>query len=161
MRATQSGSKRAALAVPGVSIGVVSEPNERDLVYYDGTCGLCHGTVLFLLERDRDGDLFRFAPLQGDTFDAEVPPERRAGLPDSIVVQTTEGTLLSRSTGVIRLLRRLGGSWSFVAGLLWLVPKPLRDLGYRLVAATRRRLFKRPPGMCPLVPPELQDRFLP
>lgn len=132
-----------------------------DIVYYDGTCGLCHGTVVFLLKRDRDGELFRFAPLQGTTFDSDVPRERRSELPDSIVVQTPQGALLSRSTGVVRLLRRLGGSWRLVAGLLWLIPRPLRDLGYTLVAAMRRRLFKRPPAMCPLVPPELRPRFLP
>lgn len=139
----------------------MTQLSERDLVYYDGTCGLCHGTVLFLLKRDPAGDLFRFAPLQGTTFRAEVPVERRGDLPDSIVVQTADRELLYRSTGVVRLLRRLGGFWKFVATLLWLVPRPLRDLGYALVASTRRRLFKRPPDMCPVVPPALRDRFLP
>ena len=37
-----------------------------DQVFYDGHCGLCHRTVLFLLTRDRDGALFRFGPLFGE-----------------------------------------------------------------------------------------------
>lgn len=134
---------------------------QRDLVFYDGTCGLCHGWVRFLLRRDRDGNRFRYAPLQGETWVARVPAERRRELPDSVVIRTTEGDLLVESRGVIHLLRRLGGGWKVVAGLLWIVPRPLRDLGYRLVAAVRYRLFRRPQELCPIVPSELRERFLP
>ena len=40
----------------------------HELVFYDGRCGLCHHSVRFLLARDRDGALFRYAPLFGETF---------------------------------------------------------------------------------------------
>ena len=36
-----------------------------DLLFYDGTCGLCHRAVTFALARDPDGSRFRFAALQG------------------------------------------------------------------------------------------------
>lgn len=134
---------------------------ERDLIFYDGTCGLCHGWVRFLLRRDRDGTRFRYAPLQGETWVARVPAERRGELPDSVVVRTAEGDLLMESRGVVHLLRRLGGGWKVVAGLLWVVPPPLRDLGYRAIAAVRYRLFRRPQELCPIVPVELRGRFLP
>lgn len=137
------------------------EEAEHDLIFYDGTCGLCHGWVRFLLPRDRDGSRFRYAPLQGETWAGRVPAERRRELPDSVVVRTAEGDLLVESRGVIHLLRRLGGRWKVVAGLLWIVPRPLRDLGYRLVAAVRYRLFRRPQELCPIVPAELRERFLP
>lgn len=140
---------------------VMGDEAQRDLVFYDGTCGLCHGWVRFLLRRDRDGNRFRYAPLQGETWVARVPAERRRELPDSVVIRTTEGDLLVESRGVIHLLRRLGGGWKVVAGLLWIVPRPLRDLGYRLVAAVRYRLFRRPQELCPIVPAELWGRFLP
>lgn len=133
----------------------------RDLVFYDGTCGLCHGWVRFLLRRDRDGSRFRYAPLQGETWVARVSAERRRELPDSVVVRTAEGDLLVESRGVIHLLRRLGSGWKVAAGLLWIVPWPLRDLGYRLIAALRYRLFRRPRELCPIVPAELRERFLP
>lgn len=133
----------------------------RELVFYDGTCGLCHGVVRFLLRRDRDGSRFRYAPLQGETWVARVPAERRRELPDSVVVRTAEGDLLVESRGVIHLLRRLGGGWKVMAGLLWIVPRPLRDLGYRLIAAVRYRLFQRPQELCPILPEELRARFLP
>lgn len=139
----------------------MSDEAQRDLVFYDGTCGLCHGWVRFLLRRDRDGNRFRYAPLQGETWVARVPAERRRELPDSVVIRTAEGDLFAESRGVIHLLRRLGGGWKVVAALLWIVPRPLRDLGYRLVAAVRYRLFRRPQELCPIVPAELRGRFLP
>lgn len=139
----------------------MSDREKRDLVFYDGTCGLCHGWVRFLLRRDRDGRRFRYAPLQGETWVARVPAERQRELPDSVVVHTAGGDLLVESRGVLHLLRRLGGGWKVVAGLLWVVPPPLRDLGYRAIAAVRYRLFRRPQELCPIVPAELRGRFLP
>ena len=130
------------------------------ILFYDGGCGLCHGAVLFVLKRDREG-AFRFAPLEGETFTAEVPEPLRAALPDSLALKEADGRLLTRSTAVAALLRRLGGFWAFLGGLLWIIPRPLRNLGYDLVAKVRHRLFKKPEGACPLVPPELRGRFLP
>lgn len=133
-------------------------PTEKvDRVFYDGTCGLCHGTVRFLSKR-RGRARFRFAPMQGETFTERVPEGRRRELPDSVVVETAEGDLLVRSEATLHLLRRLGRPWSLLASGLSLVPRSLRDAGYDLVARSRRRFFRRPRGLCPVV--EGEDRRL-
>jgi predicted DCC family thiol-disulfide oxidoreductase YuxK len=129
-------------------------------IFYDGECGLCHGFVRFVVARDRPGR-FRFAPLQGTTYSTAVPGERRAGLPDSIVVAAADGRVLARSDAVAHVLATLGGGWRTLARMLLLVPRPLRDLGYDAVAAVRRRLFRRPPDLCPVVPRALRGRFEP
>ncbi len=127
-------------------------------VFYDGHCGLCHFTVRFVLLRDRAGR-FRFAPLEGATFRRTVPAQVRATLPDSVIVQTTEGELLSRSAAVFYLLNRLGGVWRILAAFGSIVPVTLRDRVYDWLAAVRHRLFPAPAAACPLVPPHLRDRF--
>ena len=129
------------------------------MVFYDGACGLCHRTVRFAIARDRDGRHFRFAALGGETFRRLVPEALRAGLPDSIVVLTPEGTLLVRSAAVIHMLKRIGGLWQLMGGLLALIPQGVRDLGYDGIARVRHRLFRRPPDACPVTPPELRARF--
>ena len=134
-------------------------PPER--IYFDGECGLCHRWVLFTLRRERGRALFRYAPLQGPTFTAEVPPARRASLPDSLVVSTSRGELLLRSAAVVHVLTRLGGAWGLLGGLLRLLPRGLRDWGYDRLAAVRKRLFRKPENACPLAPPELARRFDP
>ena len=130
------------------------------ILFYDGGCGLCHGAVRFVLKRDQKA-VFRFAPLQGEAFHELVPEAARLALPDSLVLREPEGRLLMRSSAIIALLRRLGGLWRLLGALLWIVPRPLRDFGYDLVAKVRHRLFKTPEGVCPIVPQPLRDRFLP
>ena len=138
----------------------MAERGEPDLLFYDGGCGLCHRSVRFVAAADREG-AFHFAPLGGEAFRARVPPERRAALPDSIVVWRADGTLRVRSDAAIHILLRLGGGWSLLAAVLDAVPRRLRDAGYDFVARRRARWFRRPEDSCPLVPPRLRARFVP
>jgi predicted DCC family thiol-disulfide oxidoreductase YuxK len=128
-------------------------------LYYDGSCGLCHRTVRFVLAEDRSGDAFRFAPIGGDRFQASIPEAERRALPDSLVLRTADGRLLTRSAGVLHLLARLGGLWRVAAIALRALPTAARDAAYDLVAAIRYRLFARPTESCPLVPASLRERF--
>jgi len=139
---------------------VPAAPNP-ELLFYDGHCGLCHRSVKFVLKHDRSGNAFRFAPLQGSTFQSRVFPEQRAALPDSIVVLTNTGSLLVRSDAFIHILRRLGGQWRFLAGVVDAIPRPLRDLAYDFVARVRYRIFGRRDDLCPILPPDMRKRFEP
>jgi predicted DCC family thiol-disulfide oxidoreductase YuxK len=132
-----------------------------EILFYDGHCGLCHRTVKFVLLHDRARGAFRFAPLQGETFQRLVPPEQRAGLPDSIVVRREDGVLLARSDAFIYILRRLGGGWGALAAILRVIPRPVRDAVYDLVARIRYRVFGRRDDLCPIVPADLRARFDP
>ena len=125
--------------------------SSTETLFYDGDCGVCHWAVKFVARRDPEGRAFRFAPLEGSTS-LELLGERR-DLPDSIV-------LLAES-GQMHVLIRLGGIWAWLGRLLWLVPRPLRDLGYDLFARVRHRLVRRPEAACPVLPPELRGRFDP
>jgi len=132
---------------------------EPDLIFYDGHCGLCHRWVKFVLPRDPDGSKFVFSPLQGETFAQAIPEDQRTALPDSIIVRTVDGELLTKSIAVLHILRRLGGVWALLAGVGRVIPRGLRDFGYGRVAAVRHKLFKRPSEACPLMPPALRGRF--
>jgi predicted DCC family thiol-disulfide oxidoreductase YuxK len=127
--------------------------------FYDGHCGLCQRSVRFFLAEDRSEKAFIFAPLQSEAFAAAIPPSERAGLPDSVVVRTAGGRLLVRSAAILHAMARLGGAWRLAAALARLVPRPLRDAAYDLVARLRHRLFARPPSMCPRMPERLRGRF--
>jgi predicted DCC family thiol-disulfide oxidoreductase YuxK len=132
-----------------------------EILFYDGHCGLCHRAVKFVLKHDRSGSAFRFAPLQGDTFRSRVSPEKRAGLPDSVVVLTADGNLLVRSNAFLHILRRLGGGWRTLAEVVGVIPRPLRDGAYNTVARIRYSVFGTRDDLCPIVPPALRARFDP
>ena len=82
------------------------QAGSKDTVFYDGSCGLCHRAVRFVLAEDRE-DSFRFAPLGGETFEQAVPQSARSGLPDSLLIATADGRLLTRARGVRHLLHAL------------------------------------------------------
>jgi predicted DCC family thiol-disulfide oxidoreductase YuxK len=140
---------------------VSDSSTDREILFYDGTCALCHRAVKFVLRHDREGQLFHFAPLGGERFLGKIPPEQRAGLPDSVVLRTKDGRLLVRSDAFLYICKRIGGGWKILAGALRLIPKPVRDHGYDLVARVRYRIFGRTEDWCPLIPAELRRRFEP
>jgi predicted DCC family thiol-disulfide oxidoreductase YuxK len=142
-------------------LGSVPSQPSPEILFYDGHCALCHRAVKFVLKHDRSGNAFRFAPLQGTTFQSRVLPEQRAALPDSVVVLTDAGSLLVRSDAFIHILRRLGRWWGFLAGGLAVIPRPLRDLVYDFIARIRYRVFGKREDVCPIVPSDMYARFDP
>jgi len=132
---------------------------QAERIFYDGPCGLCQRFVRFVVQRDRAGAKFRFAPLHGPTFESVVTVERRAAVPDSMVVLTSNDRLLIRSDSVIHVLRRLGGFWKFIALATSIIPRQLRDAVYDFIMRIRYRIFGRVDNVCPVTPPELRARF--
>ncbi|HVS19061.1 MAG TPA: DCC1-like thiol-disulfide oxidoreductase family protein [Planctomycetota bacterium] len=136
----------------------VADPH---VVLYDGLCGVCNRFNRFVLDRDRQGR-FVFAALQSATARALLEPHGAS--PDDLdtvwVVARGGGPerALSRSDAVLFVLRELGGVWSMAAWLR-VLPRPVRDLGYRVFARLRYRLLGRH-DTCPLPRPGETERFL-
>lgn len=131
------------------------------LVLYDGICGLCDLAVQWLLARDPKGALF-FAPLQGATARRVLGrhPELPKGT-DSILFVERDGAserLSWRSRALVRIARHLQGPARHLS-LLRFVPAFLADLGYRLVARVRYRIWGRREA-CRVPSPEERARFL-
>ena len=122
----------------------MTERDSISVVLYDGVCGLCNRLNQFLLKRDRY-DRFRFASLQSDVAAKLLQSHGTNAIDlDTVYVvvdygETTE-RLLSRSEAILHVLQRLGGIWS-VAAAGRIVPKPLRDAFYKVVATNRYRVF--------------------
>jgi predicted DCC family thiol-disulfide oxidoreductase YuxK len=134
-------------------------PDRRDHLFYDGTCGLCHRAIRFVIAEDRRGTAFTFAAIGGETFTRAIGAAEHAALGDSMIVRAKGGMLLSRSDAVLYILERLGGWWRVLAAALRLVPRAVRDLIYDAVARIRYRLFARPATVCPVLAPDLRSRF--
>lgn len=128
------------------------------VVLYDGTCGLCAKSVRWILKHERDHELM-FAPLQGPT--AEGLRERFANIPrdiDTVVFVDGDRAHL-RSKAFLHFAKHLRAPWRWAYALRWL-PGFVLNLGYRLVAATRYRIFGKVDS-CELPSPENRARFLP
>lgn len=128
------------------------------IVLFDGVCNLCNGAVRFIIRRDRKRH-FRYASLQGETgrllLSRHYPGP--GGAPDSIVL-IEDGQAHVRSDAVLRILRHLNPYRAFVPALR-LIPLPLRDFLYRLIADNRHRLFGKR-EQCMIPSPDMKTLFL-
>jgi len=124
-------------------------------VLFDGVCNLCNASINFVIDRDAEA-VFRFAPLQSDVGRALVA---ECGLVDEdSIVLVEDGRCYVRSDAALRIARRLDGAWRLL-GVLRIVPRPLRDAAYRVIARYRYRWFGKQDA-CRLPTPDLRVRFL-
>jgi predicted DCC family thiol-disulfide oxidoreductase YuxK len=139
--------------------GAKIEPGtgEGPVLFFDGVCGLCNRFIDFVISRDR-GAVFRFAPLQGETARTRLP-EADVREVNTMVLRDEQG-VFRKSTAAVRVLIRLGGVWRILGGALWLVPRPLRDAGYSLVARNRYAIFGKK-ETCRIPSAAERGRFLP
>lgn len=124
---------------------------------FDGICVLCNGFVRFLIRHD-PSERFHFASSTSAAGSAIFAAEGQdPDNPVSVVLVDGERRYVE-SDAIIRALIALGGIWR-VAALARIVPRPLRDAGYRFVARNRYRWFGRLDS-CPLPNSALANRFL-
>jgi predicted DCC family thiol-disulfide oxidoreductase YuxK len=131
------------------------------LVLYDGVCGFCDASVRWLLARD-PRDRLRFAPLQGPAAAGlrERHPEIGDSLDSIAYVDASDGSerVHLRSEAVFRILAELDPPWRWLA-ILRCLPRSLTDLGYRVFARLRYRVFGRLEA-CRVPTPAERRRFL-
>jgi len=139
----------------------------RLLVIFDGRCGLCNRAVRWFLVRDRR-DRLRFAASESPRVAGLLERhgicfEGSGAGPGTILVMRDAGgeaeCVLVRSDAVMALLAELPQPWPLVAVLLGWIPRPSRDLGYRLIARWRYRIWGRLES-CPIPTVEERGRFL-
>jgi predicted DCC family thiol-disulfide oxidoreductase YuxK len=127
------------------------------VILFDGECNLCNGFVGFVLPRVPAGN-FKFASLQSpfgqELLSGHALPTNTL---DSVVL-SEEGRVYSRSTAVLRILRRLSGLWPLLYAF-FLVPRPIRDAVYDFIGRNRYRWFGRRES-CLMPTPENRKRFL-
>jgi predicted DCC family thiol-disulfide oxidoreductase YuxK len=128
---------------------------------YDGVCGLCNHAVQTVIRHDRR-NVMRFAALQSSFGSAAL--ERHPALRDvdSVILLETfaDGSerVFIRSTAALRVAEYLGGVWSF-ALIARVIPTPVRDFFYDLIARYRYRFFGKYES-CLVPSPEIRARFL-
>lgn len=136
---------------------MVPTARPHGIVLFDGTCAFCERSVTFIATRD-PGGYFRFGASQTPAAQAVLAEfgETRESTRSIILIE--DGQLYRKSTAVLRIARRLPLPWSLAAAAL-LVPRPLRDAAYAVVAAVRHRIAGRS-NACEIPPPEIRERLI-
>ena len=122
---------------------IAGDPDSVNVLYFDGDCAFCSGAVRFLERRLHPSRKLRFVGLTSSAGIAEV-----ATMPEKIrkvdsVILLRNGKPYIRSAAAIRSLLHLRQPWPTLFPIFWLVPLPIRDLGYIIVAKLRHNLQAR------------------
>jgi len=127
------------------------------IVLFDGTCAFCAGVVKFIARRDPVG-YFRFGASQTPQGLALLAAHGVSGESAGTIVLIEDGAAYVRSTASLRVASRLVWPWRLLGAFL-IVPAPLRDPVYRIVATVRHRLAGRS-DVCAIPSPEILDRLI-
>jgi len=134
--------------------------DSRSVLLYDGDCGFCAGSVQFVLRHEPPAARARlaFAPLEGP-FGSRIRRQfpELDGVDSVVWYDPSIPSVRVRSAAALAAVAHLGGIWAVAAALGRLVPRPLRDAVYDLIA---RRRFEIAAPACLLPTPEERSRFL-
>ena len=129
----------------------------NSVILFDGICNFCSDSVKFIVKRDPMGK-FKFAPLQSETatdliakFDID-----NENL-DSIIL-FEDNTYYIKSTAVLKIAKQLNALWSLIYVFI-IIPRPIRDYFYDIVATNRYRWFGRK-EQCMVPNADIEKRFL-
>jgi predicted DCC family thiol-disulfide oxidoreductase YuxK len=131
--------------------------DDRAIVIFDGKCVMCSRLVQLILRRDTR---FRFRLLAAQS-PLGAALYRHYGL-DALDYETNilieNGLPKFKSDASIRILEQIGLPWS-MAKVGWLLPRPIRDWFYDIIARNRLRWFGAREA-CYVPQPEDASRFL-
>lgn len=132
-------------------------PGLDALVLFDGECVMCSWFFQFMLARDT-GERFNFATAQSELGQALY---RALGLPTDrfeTYLVIVDGVIYQRLDAFAAAMGALGHPWRLLS-VARVLPRPVKDGLYGLIARNRYRMFGRRDS-CLIPTPELRARFL-
>ena len=130
---------------------------EQSIILFDGVCNMCNGFVNFLIPRDKQNK-FQFGSLQSDKVKELLKQYHYSTDDISTVILIENHQLYSQSTAVLKIARKMSGGWSLLYTFM-IIPKPVRDFVYSLIARNRYTLFGKKDA-CMMPTPEWKAKFI-
>jgi len=131
--------------------------NQFPVIIFDGICNLCCGWVQYLIRRDKIMK-FRFVSIQSETGQKLLKQVHGNDKMTESIIYLKGDKCFRESSAVLEILTDLGGAWKLIA-VLKLIPKPIRNKFYQLIAKKRYRYFGKR-ATCLLPTPVNKKRFL-
>lgn len=127
----------------------------KRIVFFDGVCKLCHGVVDWFLPLFTAGEIY-FAPLQGPTARQTLSHQ---DLSLDGVIYLRDGVVHKKSQAIIWIIRDSRSILHKPIIMFQLIPTPLLDIVYDLIARMRYRLFGKT-NSCRIPTPKERQYFL-
>jgi len=130
---------------------------KRKIIFFDGVCNLCNGTVDFLIQHNPNKDLF-FSSLQSP-FAASFLKKQNIDLKNlNTIYYYEDGQVYKRSEAVWKYLKHSRAPYRFLR-VFRFIPLSISDSVYNLVARNRYNLLGKRDS-CRIPSAEEKDRFI-
>jgi predicted DCC family thiol-disulfide oxidoreductase YuxK len=129
----------------------------NNILLFDGVCNLCSNAVQFVLKKNAKENIF-FASLQSEVGKSLLAKYHIDSTKVNSLVYIKEGKAYTKSSGALHLSKSLKVPYNFIAVLL-IIPKPIRDWIYNIIANKRYKWFGKK-ETCWLPNPKWKHRFL-
>jgi predicted DCC family thiol-disulfide oxidoreductase YuxK len=126
------------------------------VILFDGECHFCDRSVQFIIKRDPSG-YYKFASLQSDIGQKLLQQYNAPKNIDSFFL-IDHNKCYDKSSAALRVCKNLKGFWEICYPFL-LVPKPIRDFFYDIMAKNRYKWFGKRDS-CMLPSSDIRKRFL-
>ncbi|HRD39219.1 MAG TPA: DCC1-like thiol-disulfide oxidoreductase family protein [Bacteroidia bacterium] len=126
----------------------------KDVVLFDGVCGLCNRSVKFLIRKERKPELL-FSPLQSVYGKSLL---EKYGINAGSIVYIHNNKAYTKSGAALRLCLRLKGLWPLMI-VFMIVPYFIRDFVYDYIAKNRITWFGST-EYCEVMTSETRGRFV-
>jgi predicted DCC family thiol-disulfide oxidoreductase YuxK len=137
-------------------IAMLSFNTTKPIIFFDGVCNLCNGSVQFVIKKDKAAR-FRFASLQSAAGQEILQHFKLSQDNFNSFILFEDGQLYTRSTAALRVFSQLKG-WKWTGALQW-IPLFIRDGVYKIIARNRYRWFGKQES-CMVPGEDLVSRFL-
>jgi predicted DCC family thiol-disulfide oxidoreductase YuxK len=130
----------------------------NSIILFDGLCNFCNSTVLFLIKMDKNAS-FKFASLQADSGQALLNKFNlpRQDFGSIILIQGNQ--YFVKSTAILIIIKSLGGYFYPLYLLLSIIPRPISNFFYDLIAKYRFKIWGVR-NSCMVPSEDLKERFL-
>ena len=128
----------------------------KRIILFDGECNFCDKSVQFIIKRDPEV-IFSFTSQQGEAGQQMIKKHHAPSSIESIILIEND-TYYLKSSAALRICRHLQGAWKLLF-IFILVPYPIRDFFYNILAKNRYKWFGKK-DRCTLPTPEVRKRFL-
>ena len=122
----------------------------KNVIYYDGDCGLCHLAVRFILRVDSKSN-FYFSPLSN--FDINLKNI------DSIILKRNN-KVFYEGMAIIMIFQNIDNNWNYLAKVLKLIPINVLNTAYRWLSRNRTKVYVKKVSSCPIIPSYYKKRFI-
>ncbi len=127
------------------------------IVFFDGICNLCEGSVKFIIKRDKNKK-FKFISFQSEKGKKLLKEYHYTNDKFDTLVLLKEKKIFTKSSAALFIAKELNGLWK-LPYIFIVLPKFIRDSVYLFVSKNRYKWFGKKDS-CRLSNPELKSRFL-